>query len=221
MITTQLKKLDKILGGGINNSIITDIFGSNGTGKTQLSLQVSLEPLKQNNDVLFIDTTGEFRPERMFEIIKNRNLDIALLENLKIVRVTNTNEQIKSLEKVNDLQKLSLLIIDNIADLFSFEYSKKEQFMLKYSSFMKYMHRLSMIALEKRIPIIVTNQLLTKKETEYEKLDFVIKNFTHQQIKLEKIKNYYQGEVSHPFIKKQKFSYSFGPTGVIEETQSI
>jgi DNA repair protein RAD51 len=221
MITTQLKKLDKILGGGINNSIITDIFGSNGTGKTQLSLQVSLEPLKQNNDVLFIDTTGEFRPERMFEIVKNRNLDIALLENLKIVRVTNTNEQIKSLEKVNDLQKLSLLIIDNIADLFSFEYSKKEQFMLKYSSFMKYMHRLSMIALEKRIPIIVTNQLLRKKETEYEKLDFVIKNFTHQQIKLEKIKNYYQGEVSHPFIKKQKFSYSFGPTGVIEETQSI
>tara|TARA_B100000029_G_C17498977_1_gene931974 strand:- start:679 stop:1344 length:666 start_codon:yes stop_codon:yes gene_type:complete len=221
MITTQLKKLDKILGGGINNSIITDIFGSNGTGKTQLSLQVSLEPLKQNNDVLFIDTTGEFRPERMFEIVKNRNLDIALLENLKIIRVTNTNEQIKSLEKVNDLQKLSLLIIDNIADLFSFEYSKKEQFMLKYSSFMKYMHRLSMIALEKRIPIIVTNQLLRKKETEYEKLDFVIKNFTHQQIKLEKIKNYYQGEVSHPFIKKQKFSYSFGPTGVIEETQSI
>ncbi len=120
------------MGGGINNSIITDIFGSNGTGKTQLSLQVSLEPLKQNNDVLFIDTTGEFRPERMFEIVKNRNLDIALLENLKIVRVTNTNEQIKSLEKVNDLQKLSLLIIDNIADLFSFEYSKKEQFMLKY-----------------------------------------------------------------------------------------
>ena len=27
MITTQLKKLDKILGGGIKNAIITDIFG--------------------------------------------------------------------------------------------------------------------------------------------------------------------------------------------------
>ena len=78
MITTQLKKLDEILGGGIKNAIITDIFGFNGTGKTQLSLQISLEPLKQNNDVLFIDTTGEFRPERMFEIVKNRSLDLAL-----------------------------------------------------------------------------------------------------------------------------------------------
>ena len=65
------------------------------------------------------------------------------------------------------------------------------------------------------------NQLLQKNHTEYEKLDFVIKNFTHQQIKLEKIKNYYQGEVDNPFIKKQKFSYSFGPTGILEQTQSI
>ena len=221
MITTQLKKLDKILGCGIKNAIITDIFGLNGTGKTQLSLQISLEPLKQNNDVLFIDTTGEFRPERMFEIVKNRNLDVTFLENLKIIRVTNTAEQIKSLEKINDFEKLSLLIIDNVADLFSFEYSKKEQFMLKYSSFMKYMHHLSTIALKKKIPVIVTNQLLQKQDTEYEKLDFVMKNFTHQQIKLEKIKNYYQGEVNHPFIKKKKFSYSFGPTGIVEQTQSI
>ena len=169
MITTRLKKLDEILGGGIKNAIITDIFGLNGTGKTQLSLQISLEPLKQNHNVLFIDTTGEFRPERMFEIVRNRDLEDSLLENLKIVRVTNTNEQIKTLEKVNDLEKLSLVIIDNIADLFSFEYSKKEQFMLKYSSFMKYMHKLSTIALEKKIPVIVTNQLLRKDETEYEK----------------------------------------------------
>ena len=218
MITTRIKKLDEILDGGIKNAIITDIFGLNGTGKTQLSLQISLEPLKQNQDVLFVDTTGEFRPERMFEIIKNRNLEESLMENLKIARVTNIKEQIKSLEKIHNLEKLSLLIIDNVADLFSFEYSKKEQFMLKYYTFMKYMHDLSLIALEKKIPVIVTNQLLKKQETEYEKLDFVMKNFSHQQIKLEKIKNYYQGEVYHPFIKKQQFSYSFGPTGIIEQS---
>ena len=221
MITTQLKKLDSILGGGIRNAIITDIFGENGTGKTQLALQASLEPLGQDLDVLFIDTTGEFRPERILEIVKNRNMKDSLLDNLKIARATNTTEQINFLEKIKNFKNLSLVIIDNIADLFSFEYSKKEQFMLKYSSFMKYMHHLSTIALKKKIPVIVTNQLLQKQDTEYEKLDFVMKNFTHQQIKLEKIKNYYQGEVNHPFIKKQKFSYSFGPTGIVEQTQSI
>ena len=218
MITTQLKKLDEILGGGIKNAIITDIFGFNGTGKTQLSLQISLEPLKQKLDVLFIDTTGEFRPERILEIIKNRNMEDSLLDNLKIARVTNTTEQIRLLEKIKDFKDLSLIIVDNIADLFSFEYSKKEQFIEKYTNFMTYMHNLSSIGLERQIPIVITNQILKKPDVEYEKLDYVMKNFVHQQIKLEKIKNHYQGEVNHPFIDKQQFFYNLGPSGMIEQS---
>tara|TARA_Y100000590_G_scaffold19829_1_gene23250 strand:+ start:2258 stop:2914 length:657 start_codon:yes stop_codon:yes gene_type:complete len=218
MISTQLKKLDDILGGGIRNAIITDILGENGTGKTQLALQISLEPLKQKLDVLFIDTTGEFRPERILEIIKNRNMEDSLLDNLKIARVTNTTEQIRLLEKIKDFKDLSLIIVDNIADLFSFEYSKKEQFIEKYTNFMTYMHNLSSIGLERQIPIVITNQILKKPDVEYEKLDYVMKNFVHQQIKLEKIKNHYQGEVNHPFIDKQQFFYNLGPSGMIEQS---
>ena len=218
MISTQLKKLDDILGGGIRNAIITDILGENGTGKTQLALQISLEPLKQKLDVLFIDTTGEFRPERILEIIKNRNMEDSLLDNLKIARVTNTTEQIRLLEKIKDFKDLSLIIVDNIADLFSFEYSKKEQFIEKYTNFMTYMHNLSSIGLERQIPIVITNQILKKPDVEYEKLDYVMKNFVHQQIKLEKIKNHYQGEVNHPFIDKQRFFYNLGPSGMIEQS---
>ena len=59
MITTQLKKLDKVLGGGIKNGIITDIFGFRGTGKTQLALQIALNPLKNGNNVLFIKLEDE------------------------------------------------------------------------------------------------------------------------------------------------------------------
>tara|TARA_B100000029_G_scaffold155698_1_gene151057 strand:+ start:356 stop:1012 length:657 start_codon:yes stop_codon:yes gene_type:complete len=218
MISTQLKKLDEILGGGVRNSIITDIFGENGTGKTQLALQIALEPLQQNLDVLFLDTTGEFRPERILEIIKNRNMEHSLLDNLKIARVTNTSEQMNFIEKIRNFKNISLVIVDNIADLFSFEYPKKEQFIEKYTNFMNYMHSLSYIALEKDIPIIITNQLLKKQNTEYEKLDFVMNHFIHQRIKLRKIKNYYQGEVHHPFINKQQFSYNFEPAGLIERS---
>jgi DNA repair protein RAD51 len=218
MITTQLKKLDEILGGGVKNAIITDIFGANGTGKTHLALQISLKPLEEKLDVLFIDTTGEFRPERLLEIIKNRNLQDSLLDNLKIARVTNTKEQIKLLEKIKNIENISLLIVDNIANLFAYEYSKKEQFMLKYTEFMKYMYNLALISLEKKIPVVITNQLLNKDGVEYEKLDYIINNFTHQKIKLEKIKNFYQGEVYQPFIKNQQFSYSFGLTGMIQKS---
>ena len=38
------------------------------------------------------------------------------------------------------------------------------------------------------------------------------------EIKLEKIKNHYQGEVNHPFIDKQQFFYNLGPSGMIEQS---
>ena len=46
MISTGLKKLDQFLGGGIKEGLITDVYGSNATGKTQLALQISLNVLK-------------------------------------------------------------------------------------------------------------------------------------------------------------------------------
>ena len=72
----------------------------------------------------------------MLEIIKNRNMEDSLLDNLKIARVTNTTEQIRLLEKIKDFKNLSLIVVDNIADLFSYEYSKKDQFIEKYNNFM-------------------------------------------------------------------------------------
>ncbi len=63
MISTGLQKLDKFLSGGIPSSVITDIYGANGTGKTQLLLQISINVIKNCGNVLFLDTTGVFRQE--------------------------------------------------------------------------------------------------------------------------------------------------------------
>ena len=46
MISTGLKKIDNFLLGGIPNGVIVDIFGGNGTGKTQLLLQLSINSIK-------------------------------------------------------------------------------------------------------------------------------------------------------------------------------
>ena len=95
MISTGIKKLDQILDGGIKNGIITDIFGARGTGKTHLAMQIAINSLQKGETVLFQDTTGDFRPERMLEIIKTRNLEPSILENVKVGRITNTGEQIQ------------------------------------------------------------------------------------------------------------------------------
>lgn len=218
MINTGIKKLDQLLDGGIKNGIITDIFGANGTGKTQLAMQISINSLKQGGKILFLDTTGEFRPERMLEIIKSQNLNSSLLDNVFVGRITNTAEQIQFLSKLTQMNNFSLVVIDNVSDLFSFEYSKKEQTLEKNSSFMKYMHDLSLIAIQKKIPIVVTNIVRNIGDLELENLDKSISMFTHLKIKLIKNGNGYVGEIFPSYLGKKKFSYLITPEGLTESS---
>ena len=216
MISSQIDSLDKIFSGGLQNGIITEISGLRGTGKTQLALQFAIEPLSNNKKILFIDTTVEFRPERFLQMIQSRNLSPSLLENLHVSRVTDTQKQIEVLKSF-EKDSFSLLIIDNVTDLFSFEYSKKEHLIEKNLNFGNYMINLSKLALSKNMPIIITNQILSYDEKNYERMHAQLENYVHQKIQLEKIKNNYTCKVITPFIQETKFDYKITNSG-IEET---
>jgi len=216
MISSQVDSLDKIFSDGLQTGIITEISGLRGTGKTQFALQFAIEPLSNNKKILFIDTTVEFRPERFLQMIQSRNLSTSLLDNLHVSRVTDTQKQIEVLKSF-EKDSFSLLIIDNIADLFSFEYSKKEHIIEKNVNFGNYMINLSKLALSKNIPIIITNQILSHNEMNYERMQTQLENYVHQKIQLEKIKNNYICKVITPFIQETKFDYKITNSG-IEET---
>ena len=219
MISSQIGSLDKIFSGGLQNGIITEISGFRGTGKTQLALQFSIDPLSNNKKVLFIDTTIEFRPERFLQILQSRDLSPSLLENLHVSHITNTQKQIEILELFEN-DDFSLLIIDNIADLFSFEYSKKEHLIEKNTNFGNYMIKLSKLAQSKTIPIIITNQFFSHDDMNYERMHLQLENYIHQKIQLEKIKTRYTCKVFSPFIHETKFDYEITNSG-IQETESI
>lgn len=210
--------MDQYLGGGIKNGIITDIYGANGTGKTQLVMQISLNSLQKGGDVLFQDTTGKFRPERMLELIKNRKLDSSLLDNVKVVRITNTGEQISNLSKIKKMDNFSLIVIDNVTDLFSFEYSKEVLELEKRNLFMKYMHDLSLISVEKKIPIIVTNMVRKIGDLEKENLEKSINIFTHLKIKLMKKGTKHLGEILPTFQGQRQFSYLITKEGLVDSS---
>ena len=219
MISTGLKKLDQFLGGGIKEGLITDVYGSNATGKTQLALQISLNVLKNGGQVLFQDTTNEFRPERLVEMMRKQEISSALLEKIKVGLITNTTQQIQYLSKIS-IKNFSLIIIDNVTDLFSFEYSKKEHALEKHIFFMKYMHDLSNIAINTKIPIIVTNTVGKINNLENENLEKSISMFTHIKIRLSKNNNERICQVISPFENK-KFSYIITPSGLQNTSQSI
>jgi DNA repair protein RAD51 len=217
MISTGIKKLDNYLGGGIKRGIITDIFGATGTGKTQLTMQISINSLLDGNQVLFQDTTGQFRPERMLDLIKIRNLETNLLDRVKVGRITNSSEQIQFLSKIRE-QDFSLVVIDNVTDLFSFEYGKEEQKLEKNVTFMQYMHELSLISFQKKLPIVVTNIIRKIDDLEIENLDKSISMFTHMKIKLLKIGKKYSCEIFPSFLEKKEFPYQITKAGLIESS---
>ena len=215
MISTGLKKIDNFLSGGIPDGVIVDIFGGNGTGKTQLLLQLSINSIKNGGKVLFLDTTGGFRPERILEIQKKSNSNLNLLNNIIVSRITNTSEQINSIKNFKE-NNLSLIIIDNITDLFSYEYKNNQSIFKKNSLFMKYMRELSLYAVTHKVPIVITNMIRNSNEQEVENMSTAIDLFTHIKIHLFKNSSIYNGEISSPF-NKENFSYTITSSGLSDD----
>ena len=80
-ITTGSSNLDKILGGGLETGSITEAFGEFRTGKTQLAhtlcctTQLSYALGGGQGKIIYIDTEGNFRPERIEAIAERFGLD--------------------------------------------------------------------------------------------------------------------------------------------------
>ena len=219
MISTGLQKLDEFLSGGIPSSTITDIYGANGTGKTQLLLQISINAIKNGGTVLFLDTTGGFRPERILEMQKSQNLEGNIFDKITVSRITNTSEQINSIKNLKD-KSFSLIVIDNVTDLFSYEYKTNESIFKKNSLFMKHLHDLSLIAINDNIPIVITNMIRNIEGKEVENMRKAIDLFTHIKIKLSKNSSKYHGEVDW-LLNHHTFSYVIGTSGLSEYTEDF
>lgn len=219
MISTGLEKLDEFLLGGIHNCVITDIYGGNGTGKTQLLLQICINSIKNGGTVLYLDTTGNFRPERIIEMQKNHNSDYDLLERITVLRIANTSEQINSIEIMKN-QSFSLIVIDNITDLFSYEYQNEDLIFEKNTLFMRFMRELSHVSLTKKIPIVITNMVRNFEGNEIENLKSAIDPFTHIKIKLSKTSSKFQGEIKW-LNHSSQFSYKIDTSGLTHNTEDI
>ena len=211
MISTGLEKLDKSLSGGISGGVIVDIFGKNGTGKTQLLLQLTINSIKNGGHVLYFDTTGGFRPERILDIQKESESQSDFLNQITVSRLTNTSEQINSIKNIE--RNFSLIVIDNITDLFSYEYQKEESIFEKNSLFMKYMHDLANLAISNRIPIVITNMIRNLEGKEIENMKSAIDPFTHIKIHLTKNSSKFNGKIYSPFTENS-FSYTIDKSGL-------
>lgn len=149
-ISTGSKALDNVLGGGIRSGMITDIYGESGSGKSQLCFTLCANCAKDSSNVLFVDTTGTFRAERIMEISGSK----LNLEKISYIRAFTTTEQSNATKKIIEVRP-RLVVIDSLTSLFSSEYSGPE----RHRAVMKYMHELAALAINLRSAVVVTNMI--------------------------------------------------------------
>src|SRR5918994_6693267 len=156
IISTGSLSLDRLLGGGIRTGLLTDVYGPSGTGKSQLCFSLcvnSAKYLKQNEMIMFIDTVGTFRPERVSEIARQETNN-EILDKIIFIRAFSTNDQIKSIKKIYDIKPL-LIIIDSATSLFSTEYKGASRHLV----LMNHLHELSFAAINFDCAVVITNMV--------------------------------------------------------------
>lgn len=150
LISTGSRSLDELLGGGIHGGMISDIYGESGSGKTQLCFNVALNCARNGGKVIFVDSAGTFRPERIVEIGGSREF----LERITYVRPYATDHQESAVRRIFDVD-MQLLIVDTVTSLYSAEFSGPA----RHLAVMKHLHELAVGALISGCAVVVTNMI--------------------------------------------------------------
>ena len=174
-ITTSTDALDNLLGGGIETQAITEIYGEFGSGKTQfchtmcVTVQKSKEEGGLDGGVLYIDTEGTFRPERVVTIAKAHNMDPnKVLDKIIVARAYNSAHQVLILEEAGKTiqeENIKLIVSDSITGLFRAEYLGRGTLATRQQKLGRYIRLISRIAETYNCAVIATNQVSSSPDS--------------------------------------------------------
>ncbi len=169
-ITTGSKNLDEMLGGGVEANAITEAYGKFASGKTQLGFQLTVnaqKPVEQGGlggKVIFIDTEGTFRPDRIEQLSKAAGMDPKeILDNIFVIRATTTDQQILAAERADKLIKdsnVKLVVVDSLMSLFRSEFLGRGALGERQQKLNAHIHRLQKLADNYDLAVYITNQVM-------------------------------------------------------------
>jgi DNA repair protein RadA len=160
-LPTGCKSLDNLLDGGIEAGVITQVYGPPGSGKTQLCHTLSVM-LPSDYMVIYIDTEGSFRPERIKEIAEARGFDSKqILQRILVTKAVDIKQLESRIEaacsKIDSDSKIKLLIVDSIIYHYRAECAGRSKLPEKIQRLNKYMHLLLKTASSNAVAVVVTN----------------------------------------------------------------
>ncbi|CAE7738955.1 DMC1A, partial [Symbiodinium necroappetens] len=160
------------LGGGMESCSITELFGEFRCGKTQvchsLSVMAQLPPNMggANGKVVYIDTEGTFRPERIRQIAEGKGVSAEAAMNNIVYARCYTSDHLEQLLleaaslMVNDEDRFALLIVDSIMGGFRVDYSGRGELADRQQKLARVMSKLQKVSEEFNVAVVLTNQVM-------------------------------------------------------------
>src|SRR5215510_8195854 len=144
-ISTGVDSIDSILAGGIHSGMITDVICNTKEGRTNFCFSLCVQSVIENEDntVIFGDTQGSFRPEKIEKYLKYLQQPISMLDRIKYIRLFSSKSQNLLTEKASYFRP-ALIVVEDFSSLFSNEY----QGISRNLHIMKYLHKLALNAIQ-------------------------------------------------------------------------
>jgi len=177
-ITTGSAVLDALLRGGIETGSITELIGEFKSGKTQfchtiaVSSQLPVSLGGAAGKVIYIDTEGTFRPERIVEISEKFHMKPEIvLANIVVARAYNSDHQIHLLIEAANVMasgtRFAAIIVDSATALFRTDFSGRGELADRQQNLSKFLRLLQRISDEFGAAVIITNQVIANVDASF------------------------------------------------------
>ena len=165
-VSTDSKKLDNILQGGFPTQSFIELYGLPQMGKTQLCLSVAVNTIKSDRGVIWIDTEGAFRSERILALAELRgvspekmkkHLFVVTAKNLRRLRIAINQSGMLFAD-----HDIGLVVIDSLMNPFRSEYSGLGDLGERQRELNKFLNHLKRLTSTFNSIVLYTNHVMAK-----------------------------------------------------------
>jgi len=162
LLSLRCKPLDTLLGGGLENGIITRIYGEAGSGKTNFCLQAARECIRSGKRVAYIDTEG-VSVERLRQICVDCDYE-KILDDILFFTPTSFESQEQMICDAIATKGVGLIVVDTITMFYRLNLEDDREGGIR--SFTRQVTNLQIAARQKNLFVIITEQVYTDKAGE-------------------------------------------------------
>ncbi len=136
----------------------------------QLAVNVQLPKDKGGlgGKVIFVDSEGTFRPERIQQMATALGLDPKkAMDNILVGRCYNSDHQVMLVEKAEDVikeQGIRLLVVDSITSAFRSDYTGRGTLANRQQKLNRHLHKLQRLADVYNLAVYITNQVMARPD---------------------------------------------------------